>query len=48
VPTNDTKLQGVDSDDAKADATSIDTALQFLYVGLEHTKNMLDDYGLFM
>ena len=31
--------------DAKAVASSIITALQHLYVAIEHTKNMLDDMG---
>ncbi len=39
------QLEGVESDDAKAVADSVGTALQYLDVAVVHNKNMLDDYG---
>jgi len=35
----------VESDDTKAVAASVGTALQYLEVSDVHTKNMVDDYG---
>jgi len=39
------QLEGVESDDAKAVADSVDTTLQYLDVAVVHNKNMIDDYG---